>query len=160
MSNECMTVDVQLLKYKFKFRKLTWREESALKIPAKVHPYRVVLATALVEVSGLSIGSPEEAMKVVGRLPLPVLNRVFMIYKGKLPEDRRFETVNLYKAPEPANYVQRVMEDEEAMEPTVDEAVRRMETQFTRRELAEAAEVDRKIVQGSKLRGAVKVPRE
>jgi hypothetical protein len=155
-----MTVEVQLLKYKFRFRKLDWREEVALQMPPKVHPLRVILAAVLVDVSGLPVSSPEEAMKIIRKLPIPVLNRVYMIYKDKLPKTRLFETVNLFQAPEPSLYIERVADDEAAAEPTVDEAVRRMEQQFGKQELAEAAAIDRKIVQGSKLRGAVRVDHE
>ena len=95
-------------------------------------------------------------MKIFRPMPSPVLDRVFKIYKGSLPVGRRFETANLYQAPEPQAYVQRLAEDDAKIEYSADAAVRQMEAKFGKEEVQEAAEIDRQIVRGSKLRGAVR----
>ena len=154
-----MTVDVQLLTYKFRFRKLTWREESALEGSSK-NVVRLLLAAALEEVSGIKVKTPAEASKVINALPLPVANRVFRIYRGLLPKNRKFQTGNLYRAPEPSIYIKRVAAVEEAVDQATDKVVEKMEQDFGKKEVQEAAEIDRQIVKGSKLRGAVKVKDE
>lgn len=152
-----MTVEVKLLHYKFRFRKLSWREEFHLQISPGKNPTRVILSHALENVSGLPVRSVTEAAKIFAVMPLPVVSRVYRIYKGLLPSSKRFETAGLYRAPESADFIKKVEVDEEAVEPIVDETMRRMESQFSRQELEEAAEVDRQIIRGSNLRGAVKL---
>lgn len=155
-----MTVEVKLLHYKFRFRKLSWREESHLEIPPGKNPMRVVLAHALEEVSGLPVKSVKEAVKVFAAMPSPVVSRVYRIYKGLLPPSRRFETAGLYCAPEPSIYAKRVMEEEDVIDQASDKVMRQMEQSFGKKELEEAAEVDRQILKASKLRGAVKLSPE
>jgi hypothetical protein len=151
------TVEVKLLNYTFRFRKLTWREETAIKIPKGKSQVRPVLVTALVNVSGLDVKSPEEAKKVIAALPTPVADRVYRIYKGLLPPNQKFETAALYQAPEPSIYVKRVVAEEDVVDEASDRVMKKMEQSFGKRELEEAAEVDRQIVQGSQLRGAVRL---
>ena len=116
-----------------------------------------MLIAALEEVSGIKINSVAEAAKVINALPLPVVNRVFIIYKGLLPPTRKFETAALYKAPLPSIYVKRVVTDDDIIDEATDRVMRKMEQDFGRQELEEAAEVDRQIVKNSKLRGAVRL---
>jgi hypothetical protein len=156
-----MTVDVQLLGYKFQFRQLTWKEELRLAVaPGKNSVIRAVLSHALEDVSGLPVKDPKEAAKIFATMSSPVVRRVFFVYKGSLPPNRRFETAGLYCAPEPSVYVKRIIEDEDIAEQEADRVVQNLENQFGKKELAEAAEVDRQIVKASKLRGAVKVTPE
>jgi hypothetical protein len=152
-----MTVEVKLLNYTFHFRKLTWREESSLKIPKGKSQVRPVLAAALVNVSGLEVKSPEEAGRVVAALPQPVAERVYRIYKGLLPPNWKFETAGLYRAPEPSIYVKRVVAEDDVIDEASDRVMKKMEQDFGKEELREAAEIDRQIVKGSKLRGAVRL---
>jgi hypothetical protein len=154
-------VDIQLgPQYRFKFRQLLWKEEFAIR-PGKEDPRRVVLATALSEISGLKIKDYAEAWRVLCPevLPTAILERVFVIYRGTLPEDREFKTLNLYKAPEPSDYTKRVVEQEAETEKKVDVVMERAESQFSKEELEEAREVDRQILAGAKskqgYRGAV-----
>lgn len=144
-------IEVILQNYRFKFRRLFWEEEFALKLEGR-DPRRVVLASAMVEVSGLKIKDFDEAWKLVSpeTLPTPILIRVFLIYKGKQPENRIFSTHNLYRAPEPLPYERRVEEGQENLEKGVDSVMKRLEEQFSREELAEASEVDKQIMAGSK----------
>jgi hypothetical protein len=152
-----MTVEVKLLNYTFHFRKLTWREEAALKIPAGADQVRPVLQAALEDVSGIKVTTPKEAARVINSLPKPVADRVFRIYKGLLPAVRKFETANLYRAPEPSIYIRRVETDDDVIDTATDRVMAKMEQDFGRKELEEAAEVDRKIIRGSNLRGAIRV---
>jgi hypothetical protein len=150
------TVEVKILKYRFLFRQLTWREEFALKFPKDVDRRAVLLAHALDEVSGLKVTDVNEAMKVMKALPPTIVSRVFIVYRGSLPIPRIYTTTGLFKAPEP-NAVARVFEqEEEARDKIMDKVEAEMESKFGRKELAEAREVERQMMRNSKLRGATK----
>lgn len=141
-------IDIKLLHYHFRFRQLNWREESN-DSPGK-DARRILLAKALDEVSGMKINSFEDAFKLIDALPTPILQRTFIVFKGALPPPRKFTTRNLYKAPDPSEYVNRVTVAEEQKEKAHDDLMQRMETTFSKKELQEAAEVDRMITEGSR----------
>ena len=154
-------VDVKLANYQYRFKRLRWREEFAIVFPPNKDPYRVVLANALVEVSGLKIKSLEEAFKVLDAVPSAIVERIFKIYKGSLPASRRFVTAGLYKAPLPSQYIRHQVESEEEVGKQADKVVQQMESKFGKKELDEAREIDRQILTGAKkqdggYRGAVK----
>lgn len=76
----CMvTVDIRLNRYQYRFRKLTYREEFALDRKAGVDGRKTILAAAMVEVSGLPILSPADALLILTTVPAPVLNRVWAL---------------------------------------------------------------------------------
>jgi hypothetical protein len=150
------TVEIKLLKYAFIFRQLTWRDEFKVKYDPKKDRFRSHLAAALVEVSGLKVNTAEEAMKVLDAMPQSVINRVFVLYKGGLPEPRIFSTVGLYKAPEPSRFVKKFEEVEEQRERVMDKIESEMEQKFGSKELEEAREVERLMAKNSKLRGVTK----
>lgn len=152
-----MIVEVKLLNYTFRFKKLTWREEFTIKFPVGKDQKRVYLAHALVEISGSKLTSFAEATRVVDSLPTAISSRVFRIYKGQFPPNRRFATASLFKAPEPNKYNVILEKDEEDRDKLADQARIRLESQFGRKELDQAAEIDRKILGASGLRGAIKV---
>ena len=59
-----------------------------------------MLALALADVSGLAITSPEDARAVVSKIPKTLRSRIWIVYRGNLPEDRYFSSADLYIAPE------------------------------------------------------------
>jgi hypothetical protein len=148
-------IEVILLNYRFLFNCIFWQDEFDLKMNGR-DGRRVLLATALTEVSGLKISGFDDAYKILLALPTPILHRVFLIYKGKQPKTRLFTTINLYKAPEPTSYEKQLDANTEAVEEQADAVTKRMEQQFGKKELAEAAEVDRQIVRASHYRGAIR----
>jgi hypothetical protein len=150
------TVEIKLLKYAFRFRTLTWREEFKIKYDPKKDRLRTMLAHALEEVSGLKVKSAEEATKVLDALPQSVVNRVFILFKGETPEPRLFTTTGLYKAPEPSRFVKKVEEIEEKRERVMDKVEAELEQKFGRKELDETIEVERLMAKNSKLRGVTK----
>lgn len=142
------TIDVKLLQYKFTFRKLNWREEFSLKFDGK-DARRVILAHALHNISGFPVTSPDEAYRVIEALPVPILHRVFIIYKGGLPPPREFTTLNLYRAPNARSYSEQVAREEAEREAALHKDVK-------------IDDVEKNIIQGSKdgrggYRGAVKL---
>lgn len=150
------TVEVKLLQYTFRFRKMTWREEFDMRYDKDEERLRVYLASALEEVSGLKIKSVKEAKRVLAPIPMTVIQRVFVIYKGSLEEPRKFTTIGLYKAPEPKQFSMKFEQFEKETEQVMDRVEREMEQKFGRKELEEARELERQMARNSKLRGVTK----
>ena len=148
------TVEVPILNYVFRFRRLSWREELDFK-PGK-DLFREKLIHALVSVSGLPVSSVEEARKVLSPMAYPVIHRVYFLYWNSLPPDRGFETGSLYIAPEPDEYNEQMEKEISESDRIADRAMRSLEGRFTKEQLEEEAEISRKIVTNSKLRGATR----
>jgi hypothetical protein len=98
------SVKVTLLKYDFRFRVLSWREEADIPADPKRDRRRSLLASALFEVSGLRMKSVEEADRVLAAVPPAILARVFILWRGG-HTPRKFFTQGLYRAPDPAKQV-------------------------------------------------------
>lgn len=150
------TVEIKLLKYAFRFRQLSWREEFGIKYDPKKDRMRTMLAHALDEVSGLKVTTVDEATKVLNALPQSVVVRVFILYKGETPEPRLFTTTGLYRAPEPSKFVKKYEEIEEKRERVMDKVEAELEQKFGRKELDEQIELERRMAANSKLRGVTK----
>ena len=144
-------VEVSLLHYRFRFRRLDWKEEAAVGLDKS--PLRALLSLALREVSGLAPSSLGEARRVIDAIPEAIAVRVWKVYRGSLPPSRRFSTSNLYQAPEPAAYAERIVEEEPLEDRAHDRAVREMESRFGRQEVAEEAELSRRILESARKEG-------
>lgn len=149
-------VEIKLLKYKFRFRQLTWREEIGIKIEPHKNRLRSLLSHALVEVSGLKIDTAESAIKVLDAIPASVIQRVFILWRDAAPAPRLFSTVGLYKAPAPNQFVKEFEKVEEQREHIMDMVEQEMEKKFGRKELEEARQIERQMAINSKMRGATK----
>jgi hypothetical protein len=145
-------VEVKLLKYTFRFKRLLWREEFAIRFPPKANPQRVVLSHALLEVSGIKPKNYAEASKVLDAVPMAIVERVYRIWKGSFPAARRFTASRLYKAPEPNNYTKRLDESEREESTAHDEVMRKAESQFGPQQMAETRELEQKILTAAKKR--------
>jgi hypothetical protein len=151
------TVEVKVLKYKFRFRPIHWREDFSIKSDPKVDRRRQVLAHALVEVSGLKVNNIAEATKVLAAIPISIIDRIFTIYKGSQPAPRVFKTLGLYQAPEPMRFSRRVEKEiRDGETETFRRAEELLETKYGKQELQETRELERAILRGSKLRGATR----
>ena len=149
------TVEIPLNSFRYHFRRLTWREE--LKIPfSKTEDQRLTfLAQALNDVSGLKIASAADARKILTQLPPAIFWRIWIIYRGGLPEDRFFSTQGLYKAPDQKAYIKRLYADEQAIDERVDAATRHLEEQFGRAEVQEARAQENQLFQHAKAAGTL-----
>ncbi len=108
------TAEIPLLHCKVRFRRLSWREEFAPKPDKNEDPTLNFLAHAMVEVSGMEpIKDAAAALQLLKALPPAIRSRVWLIYRGDMPENRRFITKGLYQTPEPAAFNQRVKFEEE-----------------------------------------------
>jgi hypothetical protein len=153
---EMDTVEIKLLKYKFRFRQLAWREEMEVKLDPKKNRLRSILSHALVEVSGLKVDTAEAAMKVLDAMPVSVIQRVFILWRDAAPAPRLFSTVGLYKAPAPNQFVKEFEKVEEQREHIMDMVEQEMEKKFGKKELEEARAIERQMAINSKMRGATK----
>ena len=121
---------------------------------------RVLLAHALVEISGLKISTLPDAYKVLNAIPYPIIERIVKLYRAAIPASQKFYTQNLFKAPSVSSYAKRVYEEDEKIEELGDRAVREMETKFGKQEIEEAQELDKQILQAARTpdgyRGAVR----
>jgi hypothetical protein len=147
------TVEVKILQYTLRFRKMSWREEFTMKFEEKENRVRALLAHALTDISGLKVESVEDAKKVLSQIPTSLIDRVFIIYKGSQPDPRRFSTMGLYRAPEPNKYMGRIAKIEEEREQVMDRAEEQMASKFGMKELMEAREREREMLRKGKGRG-------
>jgi hypothetical protein len=160
------TVEVRVLKYKFRFKPIYWREEFAIKPDAKLDRRRQILAHALVEIvenektkneKARKINNPDEALRVLTAIPISIIDRIFTVYKGSLPPAQIFKTMGLYRAPEPLKFFRRA---EKEIRDQETEAFRRaeelLESKYGKEELRETRELEMAILKGSKLRGATR----
>jgi len=153
-------VEVKLLNYTFRFKRMLWREDFAIKFPPNKDPQRVMLGAALLEVSGLKPKDIDEALRVMDAIPAAIVNRVFRICRGSFPPSRRYSVSKLYHAPAPVTYVRKMEEEEDREDVVHDRLVQEMESRFGPKELAETRDIERQIVAAAKrkeggYRGAV-----
>lgn len=146
-------VDVKLLRFDFRFRRMYWGEEITVKAGKSDDPVRMLLATALAEVSGIAPKSMEESKRVIMAIPEAILTRVWKVYRGSFPPARRFSTADLYQAPEPSVYMGGIIEESAAEEDAHDRTIREMEAKFGKQEVAEEAELSRQILKAAKKEG-------
>jgi len=132
-------VEVKLLNYTFQFKKMRWREHAAIKFEKGKDPQRILLAHALLTVSGIK-PSFEEAMRVMAAIPAPYVDRVFKVWRSSFPPARKFTTSMLYCAPEP------VQLDEGEEDVVHDRSMQEMESKFGSQELAETRELEQRIL--------------
>jgi hypothetical protein len=113
-------------------------------------PLRTVLSTALAEVSGIKPQSLKESIRVIAAIPEAIAARVWKVYKGSLPPASRFSTVDLYQAPQPSTFMNRISDDGEEEETAHDKAIKSMEVRFGKEEVAAEAELSRKILESAR----------
>lgn len=106
-------VEVRLNSFLYRFRRLTWIEESALKVPEGEDARNVLLAHALHDGSGMPVGLVEDAARIVRAIPRTLRWRIWVIYRGNLPGDRYYRMKGLFEAPEPQVYrIRRLVSEE------------------------------------------------
>jgi len=147
------TIDIKLAHYSFRFKPLTWREEFTIKFEKNRDRLRTILAASLVEVSGLPIKNCDDGYRVMEAIPSTIIERILLIFKGQSPTPRIFHTVGLYQAPEPNKFRKTLDEAEAQRDEIGDRLEREMINKFGAQEVREARELDRRILEGSKLRG-------
>lgn len=165
MDSTVEIVEVKLLSYKFQFRRIRWREQAAIHFDKKKDPQRVLLAHALLEVSGIKPKDSAEAVRVMDAIPAAIVTRVFKLWRGSFPPARRFTTSRLYRAPEPSQYSTHIRIDEQEEDFEHDRVVSSMESKFGLQEVAETRDLNQKILSAARrreggFRGAVPATEE
>jgi hypothetical protein len=143
-------IEVPLNSYRYHFRRLVWQEEARLKFPKGEDQRRIILSTALVDISGLKV-TRQEALSVLKKLPEAILWRIWLIYRGSLPEERYYTSTTLFEAPDVMTYQKKLHEDETVADP----AQTRIENQFGKNEVAESQDVTRQMFRAAKASGTL-----
>jgi hypothetical protein len=76
-------VEIPLNSFRYRFRLLPWTEEFEIPFPAGEDQRKILLAHALVDISGLPITSVADASQVLTQLPPAIFWRILMV-SGKL----------------------------------------------------------------------------
>jgi hypothetical protein len=146
-------VEIPLNSFRYRFRRLTWREEIRIPFtPAEDHR-KTLLIHALSDISGMPVESQDDARKILNQLPEKILSKIWVLYRGNGPEERYYTSRGLYDAPDQKVFVQRVQEQNEAVGRVADRATEQMERRFGAKELAEAREVESRMVEAVKKQG-------
>jgi hypothetical protein len=148
-------IDITIGNYVFSFKELSWWVESNLQVGCK-DARRVVLASALVEVSGLPIENFEDAETALNAIGLPIIHRVFLTYKSRLTKSA-YRIAPLYQAPKAKSFQIALQEQEQEIEAEVDSYFQ--DRRFSRADLEEARKVDQAIIRKSGMKGATRVSR-
>jgi len=107
------SIEVPLNRFVYRFRPLPWHEEVRIKFAATDDQRKVLLAQALVDISGLRV-SPADAMRILNELPEALFWRIWVVYRGNLPMDRFFASGPLYEAPDTQTYRSQLTSDTDA----------------------------------------------
>jgi hypothetical protein len=150
-------VHTEIAGHSYTFRRLTWRDEIAqttlLMTAGKLDPRRILLASMLSKIDGKPL-TFESAFRVTKALRTPVLERVYMIAVGGMPDHRVFSVGPLYRAPEVKTFARKVIEEEEAEAESGD---RFLEGIFGKDEVDEEREMEAAILKASGKKGAIKL---
>jgi hypothetical protein len=80
-------IEIPLNSYRYYFRRLTWQEEVRLPFSPTQDQRKTVLSHALVDISDLNI-SAAEAMTIPNEFSEANFWRIWIVYRGNLPEER------------------------------------------------------------------------
>jgi hypothetical protein len=69
-------IEIPLNSYRYHFRRLTWQEESSLTFPKGEDQRRILLSTAMVDISGLKV-TRKRALEVLKLIPEPLMWRIW-----------------------------------------------------------------------------------
>lgn len=148
-------VEIPLNSFRFRFRRLSWQDEYRISFPPGEDQRKILLSHALVNISGLSVTSVEDARKVLDQVPPALFWRIWVLYSGNLPANGYYQTTGVYTAPDQRARQKRVYEDEEPVETVADTATRRMEHTLGPKESREARSIEAEIVAAAKRAGSL-----
>ena len=145
------TIPVTIAGHVFLFRRLTWRDDLRFQALRSKDPKLSLLAYALAQVDNHLVGSLEVAQRLVMKYPKPVRERLVILYRGSLPDNRLLEASLPELAPEPKAMQVIIEEDEESAEQAGEEYLNR---RFGFEEAKAANQQALEIAQASGLKGA------
>jgi hypothetical protein len=144
-------IPIELKGYKFIFRRMTWKESlSNTKKFSKLE----VMATALHSVAGTPMNY-EDAFKVLKSLPIPIQERLYIIYMGS-QDDRRLLTAPIpWSAPEAVEFKAELEREEAQKDEMLSDVEESFAKQFGKQALKDEMELSREIIRNSGYKGAV-----
>jgi len=142
-------IEVELGKHQFKFHRLTWKE--AIGQPRNREE---LLAAALSEVSG-KIMTYEEAFKVIVSLPIPIQERLHMIYMGSQDARRLFTAPLTWSAPDAMDYKDMLDKEEKARDKVADDASANFASRYGQEALEEEQELSKKLLKQTGYKGVL-----
>jgi hypothetical protein len=145
-------VEIPLNRYRYNFRQLKWPEETRLKFLPGEDQRKVILAAALVDISGLPIAG-SDSRKVINAIPESVLWRIWVLYRGNLPSDRYFSSGGLYQAPDQNTHAEQNRLHEEQTEDVADRAFSEVERQFGVEGVEEARNITHRMFETARREG-------
>ena len=148
---EPQTIPVTIAGHVFLFRRLTWRDDLRFQALRAKEPKLSLLSYALVSVDQRPVGSLAVAQKLVMKYPKPVRERLVILYRGSLPDNRLLEATLPELAPEPKAAQALIEEDEENAEQAAEEYLNR---RFGSDEANEANEQALAIARAAGMTGA------
>ena len=142
-------IEVELGKHKFKFRRLTWRDTIG-------HPRNreELLAAALVTVSSKNMGY-HESLKLISGLPIPIQERLHVIYIGSQDERRLLTVSPTWSAPDAVDYQEMINKEEAQKDKDADEASAAFATRYGQEALEEEQALSNKILKQTGYKGAI-----
>ena len=147
-------VDVQLAKRTYTFRRLTWQEEvAALPQFGETDHRRTLLALMMESVDGQSVAF-DDALRITKAFRTPVLERLFVIVLGRMPDRRVVSAPDTYSAPAVRVFVKKVITEEEEAQEKHDDFLTGV---FGREEVEEEREMEAAILHASKKQGAIRL---
>ena len=145
-------IPIQIAGHVFVFRRLTWRDEMAFHEMHTTRPKLSQLAYATLTVDDRPLRL-EDADRLISSLPRPVRERLVVLYRGSLPDNRLPEAEVPYHAPEPKVVQAAVIAETEDTESRAEEL---LEQRFGKEEANHARELAEAIARSSGMRGATK----
>ncbi len=127
--------------------------------PPRSDQRRVVLSRALTQVTSGEAArkvSRSEAETIIRNLPEAILWRIWLVYRGNLPNDRYYSSGGLYTAPEPMAYHRKIEEHEEATGAQADQAHERLHQQFGAEAAADAAHIGQTMLKNAQKAGVLR----
>lgn len=141
-------IDIQIGHNIFRFRSLTWMEETDLDTSDMARD-RAYFAKALISVSGIAF-SPEDSKTIIKSIPLAIFKRAFLIYKALESEGQdSFKTTKVYFAPNVKKLMDKVKLEDDSFEKELD--------LLMKQDAIEMEETEMAIHKNSNLKGAVKL---
>lgn len=142
-------IEVDLGKHKFKFRRLTWKDSIG-----QPRNREELLAAALTDVSGRNMGY-QESLKLISGLPIPIQERLHVIYMGSQDERRLFTTPLTWSAPDAIDYQEMLNKEEAQKDKTADEASAAFASRYGQEALEEEQALSSKILKETGYKGAI-----
>ena len=143
-------IEVELKGFRFCFRRLTWRDTLNEKRVTKFD----LMASALESVSGKEV-TYEEAHRILRSLPLPIQDRIYIIYIGSQDDRRIVSVMPPWSAPEAMEFKENLDREEGEKDRLLSEVEEDFKSKYGIEALEEEKVLSNQIIQNSGYKGAI-----